>query len=30
MEINKEVLEMLLNIVKQVNMNPWVHKEPWI
>lgn len=26
METNKAVLGMLLSIVKQVNMNPWVHK----
>lgn len=26
METNTEVLGMLLNIVKQVNTNPWVHK----
>ena len=26
METNKEVLGMLLNTVKQVDMNTWVHK----
>lgn len=26
METNREILGMLLNIVKQVDMNPWVHK----
>lgn len=30
MDTNSEVLGMLLNVVKQVNMNPWVHKQPWI